>query len=196
MLINRTAVSAGALSMALSFGACGGSSQPAANAPPAASAASDPAPAAGVAAATVAGGDNTAASGAAAPAASPASPAAAPAGSAAPPPAAPDRNLDDIRAIIAGNRDLFRSCYTHVAAKNPGLHGAYVLHFVLGPDGAVKSAEADQAKSEIHAPEMTVCAINVLKTLKFPPSRRGMETTVNYPFKFTPEGPPKSGQPH
>lgn len=89
-----------------------------------------------------------------------------------------------MRAVIAGNRDAFRSCYEGVAKAHPGVEGDFVLHFVVNPDGTIKSAEADQTKSQIHAPEMATCAIGVLKTLKFPPSRKGMETTVNYPFNF------------
>lgn len=98
----------------------------------------------------------------------------------------PDRNLDDVRAIIANNRDSFRACYDKSLKAHPGIKGAFVLHFVVNPDGSVKTAEANQQKSEIHEADLAECAVGALKALKFPPSRRGMETTVNYPFDFKP----------
>jgi TonB family protein len=107
----------------------------------------------------------------------------------------PDRSLNDIQAIVAGNRDLFRACYDKAAKTHPGIKGDFTLKFVVNPDGTVKSAEGDPTKSEIHVPELDTCAIATLKTLKFPPSKRGMESAVSFPFKFTPQGAPKSGTP-
>jgi TonB family protein len=98
--------------------------------------------------------------------------------------------MNDIRAIVAGNRDAFRACYDRALKTHPGIKGTFVLNFVVKPDGSLKTAEADQAKSEIHVPELETCAIATLKGLKFPPSRKGMESTVNYPFDFNPKGPP------
>jgi TonB family protein len=103
----------------------------------------------------------------------------------------PDRSLNDIRAIVAGNRDAFRACYDKAAQAHPGIKGTYTLKFVVNPDGTVKSAEADSAKSEIHAAELDACAVAALKALKFPPSKRGMESSVNYPFDFKPGSPSK-----
>ena len=65
-----------------------------------------------------------------------------------------------------------------------------MLSFVVNPDGTVKSAQADPAKSEIHAADLETCAVAALKALKFPSSRRGMETSVNYPFDFNPKNAP------
>jgi protein TonB len=104
--------------------------------------------------------------------------------------------MDDIRAIIAGNRDAFRACYDRSVKTHPGIKGRFTLKFVVSPEGVVKSAENDATKSEIHAPDLDTCAIGVLKGLKFPPSKKGMESTVNYPFDFNPKGPPpKAGSP-
>jgi len=109
---------------------------------------------------------------------------------------APDRNMNDILAIVRGNRDTFRGCYDKSLKAHPDIKGSFILSFVLNPDGTVKSAQADQARSAIHAADLETCAIAALKTLKFPPSRKGMESTVNYPFDFNPKGPPpKTGSP-
>ena len=102
----------------------------------------------------------------------------------------PDRNLNDIQAIVTNNRDAFRACYDKAAKAHPGIKGTYTLKFVVNPDGTIKSAEGDSTKSEIHAAELDSCAIAALKTLKFPPSKRGMESAVSYPFNFKPQGAP------
>ena len=183
------AAAASLLFALFSFGACGGS-EPAPQAPaPAAQAAPaapnpEPSPVAPEAVPAAA----TAASPAAP--ASPASPAAAPAASAGKSSDGPDRNLNDIRAVVASNRDAFRACYDKAQKAHPGIKGTYTLKFVVNPDGTVKSAEADSTKSEIHAADLDTCAVAALKALKFPPSKRGMESSVNYPFNFNPKGAP------
>ena len=175
----------------LSSGACGGSapapSSPAASPPTASTQAApsypDPSP--------VPPEPVTAAA-----TASPAPPSApAPAASAGKANDGPDRNLNDIQAIVTNNRDLFRACYDKAAKARPGIKGTYTLKFVVNPDGSVKSAEGDSTKSEIHAAELDTCAIAALKTLKFPPSKKGMESAVSYPFNFKPQGAPGKSAP-
>ncbi|HKQ69168.1 MAG TPA: AgmX/PglI C-terminal domain-containing protein [Polyangiaceae bacterium] len=102
----------------------------------------------------------------------------------------PDRKMEDIRAVVAGNREAFRACYDRALKAHPGIKGTFVLSFVVNPDGSIKSAEADQRKSEIHAADLETCAASVVKALKFPPSRKGLESQVSYPFDFNPKGPP------
>ena len=63
---------------------------------------------------------------------------------------------------------------------------------LYNPDGSIKSAEANTRKSRIHAPDLQTCAVAALRTLKFPVSRQGKESTINYPFDFHPRnGSPK-----
>jgi TonB family protein len=117
-------------------------------------------------------------------------PAPAPASSAS---AGPDRTMDDIRAVVSAHRDVFRACYDESQKAHPGVKGALVLHFMVNPDGSVKSAEIDPKRSDIHAPDLDACAVKAVKKLKFPPSRKGMESTVNYPFDFHPRTSLKTG---
>jgi TonB family protein len=98
----------------------------------------------------------------------------------------PDRTMDDIRAVVTAHREVFRACYDESLKSHPGIKGAFVLRFVVNPDGSVKSAEADPKRSDIHAPDLEMCASKAVKRLKFPPSHKGMESTVNYPFDFHP----------
>jgi TonB family protein len=96
------------------------------------------------------------------------------------------RGKEQIQAIIAANRERVRSCYVAALPKNPGIQGDLVIGFVINPDGSVKSAEVNTTESELHVPELDSCAVDVLKTLKFPASSRGLESKVNYPFNFKP----------
>jgi TonB family protein len=174
------AVAASLLLGLLSSGACGGSA-PAPSAPPPAStelakASNDPEPSP-VPPPVPAAATSSA-------------PAAAPAASASKATEGPDRSLDDIRAIVTNNRDTFRACYDKAAKARPGIKGTFTLKFVVNPDGTVKSAEADSTKSDIHAPELDTCAAAAFKALKFPPSKRGMESSGHYPFNFNPKGAP------
>lgn len=123
-----------------------------------------------------------------APAPAPAEPAPTPAPAAAEP--ADTRSKEQIQAVIAANRERVRACYDAAQKKEPGLQGDLVVAFVINPDGSVKSAEVNASESEIHSPELDSCAIDVLKTLKFPASSRGLESKVNYPFNFKPSAPP------
>jgi TonB family protein len=175
------AVAASLLLGLFSSGACGGST-PAPSAPSPAS--TEPAKASTSAEPSAAAAEPipaAATSSAAAPA---------PAGSASKTSEGPDRSLDDIRAIVTSNRDTFRACYDNAAKSRPGIKGTFTLKFVVNPDGTVKSAEADSTKSDIHAPELDTCAAAAFKALKFPPSKRGMESSGHYPFNFNPKGTP------
>jgi TonB family protein len=171
-----------ALAGLVSFAACGGSAPPA----------SSPAPSDSSAAATASADMSSPASSAAS--APTQAPAPTPAAS-TPPPPAPDRSMNDIRAVVSGNRDAFRACYDKSRKAHPDIKGSFILTFVVNPDGTVKSAQADQARSQIHTPDLETCAVAVLKTLKFPPSRKGMESTVNYPFDFNPKSSPPKASP-
>jgi outer membrane biosynthesis protein TonB len=94
------------------------------------------------------------------------------------------RTNEVIGKVIRDNRQPFRDCYERGAAKDPNLQGTLTLHFVLDPDGRVKLAELNDARSTIKDANVVNCAIGVLKSLRFPASSRGMESVANYPFDF------------
>jgi TonB family protein len=122
----------------------------------------------------------------------------APAGDAAPsgeaqsaPPAtagnAETRTTAVIAEVVNKNRAKVRACYDAVQKKLPDLSGDLIIKFTLDAEGKVKSAEQDLEKSTIKNAEVAKCAVDELKTWTFPPSSRGMDTTVNYPFNFKPK---------
>jgi TonB family protein len=95
---------------------------------------------------------------------------------------------------VAENRDKVRACYDAALATNPGIKGDLVISFVIDPEGNVKTAESNWSESDLHVPELDTCAVEAVKTFKFPPSSRGLESKVNYPFNFNPVAPGKPAE--
>lgn len=96
------------------------------------------------------------------------------------------RTMEVIAATVKEHRKDARACYEKGAKQVPGLKGDLVVHFVLKPNGKVKSAELNKERSTITEPSVVSCVIDVITAIEFPRSSRGMETSVNYPFNFTP----------
>jgi hypothetical protein len=94
------------------------------------------------------------------------------------------RTMEVIQKIVKDNRQPVRECFNKAKKDLPDLAGTMTIHFVLDPEGKIKKAELNQERSTLKAPTVVTCAIDHLKTIKFPPSSRGMETDVNYPFGF------------
>lgn len=96
------------------------------------------------------------------------------------------RTVDVIRKLVMDNRKAARKCYEDARKDLKDLKGDVVIHFVLDPEGKVKSAELNQERSTLKSPAVSDCVIGVIKGIKFPKSSRAMETSTNYPFNFTP----------
>jgi hypothetical protein len=105
------------------------------------------------------------------------------------------RTIEVIQKIVKDRRPEVRDCYEKARKDIPSLQGDMIIHFVLDPEGKVKTIELNQERSTLKSPVVTECAIKTIKSLKFPPSSRGMETNVNYPYNFMPGGPPQRQQP-
>jgi TonB family protein len=104
------------------------------------------------------------------------------------------RGKNEIQQVMLANRDKVRACYDAALAGNPGIEGDLVVSFVIDPHGEVKQAEVNWSQSDLHVPELDNCAADAVRSIKFPPSSRGLESKVNYPFNFHPprsEPPPK-----
>jgi hypothetical protein len=110
-----------------------------------------------------------------------------PAEEAAPAGGDPDtRTMEVIAGVVKAHRKDARACYEKAQKQITGLKGDIVVHFVLTPSGKVKTAELNEERSTIKEPSVVNCVIDVIRAIEFPKSSRGMETTVNYPFNFTP----------
>ncbi len=100
------------------------------------------------------------------------------------------RTIEVIQKIVKDHRQPVRDCYEKARKDIPSLQGDLMIHFVLDPEGKVKSIELNQERSTLKNPDVVNCAISTIKGLTFPPSSRGMESVVNYPYNFMPGGPP------
>jgi len=96
------------------------------------------------------------------------------------------RTMQVIQKTVLDNRDRFRVCYDVVEADQPGIQGDLTLYFVLDAEGRVKEAELNEARSTLKQERLVECALSELRKLRFPPSSKGLETKVNYPFNFNP----------
>jgi hypothetical protein len=94
------------------------------------------------------------------------------------------RTMEVVAQVIKDNRKPVRDCFDKAKKDLPDLKGDMVIHFVIDPDGKVKKADLNQERSTIKSPAVVDCSIKVIQGIKFPPSSRGMDTTVNYPFNF------------
>jgi hypothetical protein len=114
-----------------------------------------------------------------------------PAGEAASP--APDtkgeetRTVEVISKLVKEQRQPVRDCYDKARKDIPDLKGDMVIHFVLDPEGKIKKIELNVERSTLKSPPVADCAIKVIRGIKFPPSSRGMDTTVNYPYNLNPK---------
>ena len=80
------------------------------------------------------------------------------------------RTNEVIAKVIKDNRKPFRDCFEAAAKELPELEGTMTIHFVLDPEGKVKSGELNGSRSTIQAASVVNCAVHVLKQMKFPPS--------------------------
>jgi len=92
--------------------------------------------------------------------------------------------LQPLIDTIKSNRDGFRRCFDTHAKKYPGAQGRLVMVFELKPDGALRSAAIDPAKSAFQAPDVESCMIDFAKSLAYPKSPSGKDTKFTYPFDF------------
>ncbi|RYZ07221.1 MAG: AgmX/PglI C-terminal domain-containing protein [Myxococcales bacterium] len=94
------------------------------------------------------------------------------------------RTMDVIAQVVKENRKPVRDCFEKAKKELPDLKGDMVIHFVVDPEGKVKKAELNQERSTLKSSAVVDCAVKVIQGIKFPPSSRGMDTTVNYPFNL------------
>ncbi|MCU0655924.1 MAG: AgmX/PglI C-terminal domain-containing protein [Polyangiaceae bacterium] len=104
------------------------------------------------------------------------------------PPSAGKARHDEIVAVFQKHREKFRCCYDAARQQTPALKGAYQIEIVLKTDGSIKQITPKKEASEIHDQAMDDCVFTVARALAFSPNADGKETTIPYPFTFTPGG--------
>jgi outer membrane biosynthesis protein TonB len=96
------------------------------------------------------------------------------------------RTIDVIRDVVNKNRDKVRQCFDALSREEKGSGGMLTIAFKIGPNGNVQDASLNAARSTLAQPRLVRCATRAFKSIEFPPSSRGFESTGNYPFKFKP----------
>jgi len=92
---------------------------------------------------------------------------------------------EEINRVVKARAGVFRACYQHELNRSPGLGGKLVVHFVIGGDGAVKTAKT-AGGSSLRNDSVEECVTSNIMRLKFP--AKGGQANVNYPFVFQPGG--------
>jgi TonB family protein len=92
-----------------------------------------------------------------------------------------------IASVVVQNRHEFRACYEAERAKDPNVAGSLTVHFTIDPKGVVTSANVIAERSSLAQPTLHKCALDALRAISFPPSSRGFESQVSYPFDFKPQ---------
>ena len=100
----------------------------------------------------------------------------------------PGRSQQDIYAIIQTHRAEARACYDTYEKTHRGAKGNVDITWKLDPKGAVVETGIDDAKSDLHDPDLVKCIGDVIKKIPWAPSPRGFETRAHYPFNFNPHG--------
>ena len=101
--------------------------------------------------------------------------------------AGPSGGSDRMQAmmdLVKANRDGFRKCFDLWGKKNPGQSGKIAFQFFLKPDGTLEKAAMKADEGDIHAVEIENCMIAFAKTLTYPKSGSGKDTTYTHRFEF------------
>ena len=99
----------------------------------------------------------------------------------------PGRRREDIQTIVMARRDEARACYDKGLKDHPGIEGDLTVKCVIDPQGVVSEAVVDSGKSTINEPSVGTCITDIIKKIKFAPSKGGFETRANYPYNFHPK---------
>jgi hypothetical protein len=93
--------------------------------------------------------------------------------------------LEGIKDAVVKSRDRFRACFDAWAKSNAAGKEVNVLLVIkLDPKGAFVSGAFDPAKSDLSDKTAETCMVEVAKSLTYPESPSGKETTYRHPFVF------------
>jgi hypothetical protein len=100
-------------------------------------------------------------------------------------PLPPGMDPAQVTSFIRGQLSRVQACYEHELKLNPGLHGRFVLRFVVGTDGRVVDADADE--DDLGSEALERCLVDRLAKRWTLPVHPPEETPVVYPFIFAPQ---------
>lgn len=88
----------------------------------------------------------------------------------------------EVGNVINAHLGEIRYCYESAALNQAKIEGKLVVHFMIGPEGKVKSA--DSVSSTLPDSRIDSCVVKRLKGWTFPKPRGGTTVSVTYPFVF------------
>jgi TonB family protein len=89
---------------------------------------------------------------------------------------------DSVRRVVRLAAGRFRNCYQDALRRAPKIQGRVVVRFVIGPDGAVSSAQEESATLADRIGRQ--CVLAAFFDLRFP-IPPGQNITVSYPLLFS-----------
>jgi hypothetical protein len=93
--------------------------------------------------------------------------------------------LEGIKNAVLASREKFRACFDTWAKTNAaGKEVNVMLSIKLNPDGSFVSAAFDTSKTDLSDKTAESCMVEVAKSLSYPASPSGKETTYRHPFVF------------
>lgn len=92
-------------------------------------------------------------------------------------------NRDEIEWVIRNNVPGIKRCYQSNITPEFSPEGRIKVLFLIGKDGLVKSAKAQEISIKSEA--IPKCVVEHIQTMKFPSPRFQSEVEVGYPFVFS-----------
>ncbi len=89
---------------------------------------------------------------------------------------------DQILAVLQRARGQATYCYEKGLQTDPGLRGRIELAFIIGGRGRVTSSRIGH--SSMGSSKVERCLQNVVRGLKFPQPKGGVDVSVSFPFMF------------
>jgi hypothetical protein len=90
--------------------------------------------------------------------------------------------LESLTDLVKSKRDGFRCCYDVWAKDHAGVQGSVKMVVKLKADGSVLGVTFDDVPNRVA--DVEPCIAELAKSLPFPRSPSGKETTFRYPFDF------------
>lgn len=94
--------------------------------------------------------------------------------------------LQPILEVVKEKRDSFRCCFDLYARKNPGAKGRLAFQLKLNPEGKLIEGKIKQDESDITAPEVESCMVELSQSITWPKSPSGKDTVYTHRFDFKP----------
>jgi hypothetical protein len=92
---------------------------------------------------------------------------------------------DSISQVVRAHQQEIQDCYEKtLAERDSRLEGRLMTHFVITPQGTVKSAQVVKKQTTLKDKSLHVCVVSVLNKLIFPKPPDKKDHPVEYPFNL------------